>query len=77
LKQQHKIDLVVALSLACLAAVREGSTAAYNLNTDWIMGPGDALVAGNPTYSERKEYTRMQLWSHISADARRNGGYYG
>ena len=38
LKQQHKIDVVVALSLAALAAVRTGGTLAYDLDTDWICG---------------------------------------
>jgi phage terminase large subunit-like protein len=34
LKQSHKIDVVVALSLAALAAVRTGGTVAYDLSTD-------------------------------------------
>jgi phage terminase large subunit-like protein len=41
LKQSHKIDVVVALSLAALAAVRLGGTLHYNLNLDWIDGGED------------------------------------
>jgi hypothetical protein len=59
-------------ALGCAAcAMRSDPT-----NLDWIMGPGDALVGGNPSYSDTKEYAQRALWSHIMADARR-GGFYG
>jgi phage terminase large subunit-like protein len=36
LKQQHKIDVVVALSMACLAAVRDGGTPYFDTSYDWL-----------------------------------------
>ena len=36
LKQSHKIDLVVALSMAALAAVRGQSESSYDTSGDWI-----------------------------------------
>jgi phage terminase large subunit-like protein len=39
LKQAHKIDLVVALSMAALAAVRGQSESSYPSTADWISGP--------------------------------------
>jgi phage terminase large subunit-like protein len=67
LKQPHKIDVVVALSLA---AVRTGSRLAYDLDTSWICGDGDVGI-GPLSISEKAEYPRMSLWSHILADTRR------
>jgi phage terminase large subunit-like protein len=67
LRQAHKIDVVVALSMAALAAVRTGGSLAYNLNVDWITGD-DGVVAGRGLdMSERAEWSRMQLHAHIYA----------
>jgi phage terminase large subunit-like protein len=66
LKQQHKIDVVVALSLAALAAVRTGGTLAYDLDTDWISGPdNDAPIHGAVSMSERAYWARKTLHDHI------------
>ena len=36
LKQSHKIDVVVALSMACLAAVRVGGKSRYDSSLRWV-----------------------------------------
>ena len=36
LKQQHKIDVVVALSMAALAAVRDGGKSRYDSSLQWV-----------------------------------------
>jgi phage terminase large subunit-like protein len=38
-KQQHKIDVVVALSMAALAAVRGQSESSYCSDLSWVSGP--------------------------------------
>ena len=55
LKQSHKIDLVVALSLAALAAVRTGGKLAYDLDLDWITGPNDPEI-GAVGWREKREF---------------------
>jgi hypothetical protein len=48
LKQAHKIDVVVALSMACLAAVRGQGEYSYDLwggAFDWDGGPEDKDAA--------------------------------
>ena len=34
--QAHKIDVVVALSIACLAAVRDGNKSSYIIDQSWV-----------------------------------------
>jgi phage terminase large subunit-like protein len=41
LKQQHKIDSVVALSMACLAAIRGVGEYAYDTTLNWVSGPDE------------------------------------
>ena len=55
LKQSHKIDVVVALSLAALAAVRTGGELAYDLDLDWITGPNDPEI-GAVGWREKREF---------------------
>jgi phage terminase large subunit-like protein len=38
MKQQHKIDVVVALSMAALAAVRDGGKSRYITDLSWVDG---------------------------------------
>jgi phage terminase large subunit-like protein len=68
LRQQHKIDVVVALSLAALAAVRTGGTLAYDLDTDWIFGARDEHVGLTPRaldIAEKREYAMQQMRSYV------------
>jgi hypothetical protein len=44
LKQAHKIDVVVALSMACLAAVRDGGKSRYDTSGAWVDGGGDVSL---------------------------------
>ena len=41
LKQQHKIDVVVALSMACLAAVRGQGESSYPTDLSWVSDDTD------------------------------------
>jgi hypothetical protein len=69
LKQSHKIDVVVALSLACLAAVRVGGQPGYDSSGDWIFGGGDdvAGVTRALTINEKQAFARQQMWAHVVA----------
>ena len=44
LKQQHKIDVVVALSMAALAAVRDGGKSRYDSSLRWVCDD-DEIIA--------------------------------
>ena len=44
LKQSHKIDVVVALSMACLAAVRVGGKPRYDSSLRWVCDD-DEIIA--------------------------------
>jgi phage terminase large subunit-like protein len=44
LKQSHKIDVVVALSLAALAAVRVGGQPGYDVSMNWVFGDDDGRL---------------------------------
>jgi hypothetical protein len=61
-KQSHKIDIVVALGMACLAALKGQST--YNIEalSDW-----DYPDEGNRARAERHR-ARMQQWEKASYD---------
>jgi phage terminase large subunit-like protein len=62
LKQQHKIDVVVALSMACLAAVRGQDESYYASDLSWICGDSDLHDAD--------AFRRRQLHDHIFAGSR-------
>jgi phage terminase large subunit-like protein len=65
-KQSHKIDVVVALAMAALAAIQNQSR--YDTSGDWITGPD----AGDPE-GERElalQWRRQQLRTYIAT-----GGY--
>jgi phage terminase large subunit-like protein len=61
LKQAHRIDVVVALSMAALAAVRGQDESFYNTDLASWVGGGD---------DERDSYARARMYSHIMAGAR-------
>jgi hypothetical protein len=78
LKQSHKIDVIVALSLAALAAVRTGATVSYNLNLDWIdtdtdVAPADASAVAADAVRVgrfRSEWQRRNFMNYCAT-----GGY--
>jgi phage terminase large subunit-like protein len=45
LKQQHKIDVIVALSMACLAAVRDGGKPHYDRSLSWVCDDAELNLA--------------------------------
>jgi phage terminase large subunit-like protein len=68
LKQQHKIDLVVALSMAALAAVRGQGESSYLPDLDWVRGPG-----GEANSAEQEAaFLQQRFTEHVL----RHGGYY-
>jgi phage terminase large subunit-like protein len=71
LKQSHKIDVVVALSLAALAAVRVGGQPGYDSSMSWVFGPDDDVAGvGRPlTWNEKQAYMRQQLWAAVVRDS--------
>ena len=70
LKQHHKIDLIVALSMACLAAIRGvGQYGSYDTNLDFVNGPPAA--AANAEKAAAQEWQEMRMAAHIA----RYGGY--
>jgi phage terminase large subunit-like protein len=54
-KQSHKIDVVIALGMACLAALKGQTESSYDTSGDWIDGPrtGD---------SKSEEEERNRKW---------------
>ena len=67
LKQSHHIDVVVALSMACLAAVRDGGAAAYALDLSWIDGDGEhaGLSPRALDMAEKREFAMMQMRNYV------------
>jgi phage terminase large subunit-like protein len=51
-KQSHKIDVVVALAMAALAAVQTQSS--YDSSMAWVGGPG--LSVDEPLFTSRRQY---------------------
>jgi phage terminase large subunit-like protein len=68
LKQQHKIDLVVALSMAALAAVRGQSESSYDSSLGWVSGNTGTADAEQTAAREWQE-TRMA--AHVARYAGR------
>jgi hypothetical protein len=77
LKQQHKIDVVVALSMAALAAVRGQTESSFDASLDWVHGgaavPDPHAVSSNYEAGRRRMYgelaqayhgTMAGLWRH-------------
>jgi phage terminase large subunit-like protein len=62
-KQTHKIDVVVALAMAALAAIQSQSKYRYDASLNWVRGDAD---------TEAADYLRQRLETHIL----RTGGYY-
>jgi phage terminase large subunit-like protein len=63
LKQQHKIDLVVALSMAALAAVRGQSESSYISDLSWVNGDSDTAASEK---TAAREWQEMRMAAHIA-----------
>jgi phage terminase large subunit-like protein len=62
-KQTHKVDVVVALAMAALAAIQKQSRYRYASDLNWVRGDADA---------EADEFLQRRLTQHILA----HGGFY-
>jgi hypothetical protein len=70
LKQHHKIDAVVALSMASLAAIRGvGQYGSYDLSLDWV---GSTPTDADAEARAAREFQEQRLSQHV----RYYGGYY-
>jgi len=57
LKQQHKIDTVIALSLAALAAIQNASRYNYDETLSWVSGSDDKTA--------EQEFLEQRMQAHI------------
>jgi hypothetical protein len=77
-KQSHKIDIVIALAMAALAAVRGQSESSYDTSMRWVTGEPD-----DETDEERRaredadaqEFQRMRYMSYIASGGWRRPWY--
>jgi phage terminase large subunit-like protein len=63
-KQQHKIDVIVALSMAALAAVKGQGESSYPSDLSWVSGPS----LPDPEAEEKRraeDYLNMRMAAHI------------
>jgi phage terminase large subunit-like protein len=69
LKQQHKIDIVVALSLAAYAAIKGQGESTYVSDMSWVSGPVE---------NAEQEHLEARFAQHLRQYAMRGlSGYYG
>jgi phage terminase large subunit-like protein len=57
-KQQHKIDVIVALSMAALGAVKGQGESSYPSDLSWVSGP----TLADPD----EQFLNARLWQHIN-----------
>jgi phage terminase large subunit-like protein len=60
-KQQHKIDVIVALSMAALAAVKGQGESSYPSDLSWVSGP----TLADPVAEEQRQ-ANARMWQHIN-----------
>jgi phage terminase large subunit-like protein len=67
MKQAHHIDVVVALSMAALAATRDGGSLAYDLDLSWIDGDEEhaGLSPRALDMAEKREFAMMQMRNYV------------
>jgi hypothetical protein len=68
LKQQHKIDPVVALSMASLGAIRGVGQYAYDTTLDFVHGSDDESAEADAARSFQEQRFNQHVLYH--------GGYY-
>jgi phage terminase large subunit-like protein len=73
-KQSHKIDVVVALSMAALGAVRGQSESTYVSDLSWVSGLYGADTDAEARAAE--EFQRARFQAHLHAGSYQAGGYY-
>jgi phage terminase large subunit-like protein len=67
-KQHHKIDLIVALSMAALASVRGQVESSYPADLSWVNGPNR-----NDEQEAARAFTEQRLAVHIARYASSSG----
>jgi phage terminase large subunit-like protein len=65
LKQQHKIDVVVALGMAALAAVRGQGESSYDSSLNWVSGPAE---------NAEVDFQNQRMAAHVFGGGFRPGG---
>ena len=68
-KQQHKIDVIVALSMAALAAVKGQGESSYPSDLSWVSGP----TLADPDAEEKRraeQFLNARMAAHISQHLR-------
>jgi phage terminase large subunit-like protein len=64
-KQTHKIDVVVALAMAALAAIQTQSKYRYDTSLDWVSGPS------GPDDNAAEDFLRQRFQAHLRFGGRR------
>jgi phage terminase large subunit-like protein len=68
-KQSHKIDVIVALGMACFAAVRAESESSYDLSYKWVSG---TPIGSTPQTEEQRKAEAKQEADEFYAARLRN-----
>ena len=64
-KQSHKIDVVVALAMAALAAIQTQSKYRYDTSLNWVSGPS------GPDDNAAEDFLRQRFQAHLRFGGRR------
>jgi phage terminase large subunit-like protein len=64
-KQTHKIDVVVALAMAALAAIQTQSKYRYDTSLNWVSGPS------GPDDNAAEDFLRQRFQAHLRFGGRR------
>jgi phage terminase large subunit-like protein len=74
-KQHHKIDVVVALSMAALAAIRGIAEPAYDCSLDWVSGPTPTDPEAARA-AEAKQFLENRYAAHLFRGSSHGGRRY-
>src|SRR5262249_166653 len=72
-KQAHKIDVIVALSMAALGAVRGQSESTYISDMSWVSGPYGADADAEAAAAD--EFQRARFQAHLHSGSMQYGGF--
>ena len=67
-KGPHKIDVVVALAMACHAAIKSQSEPFFDRSWNWVSGPdNDEATRKEQERKDADAFTRARLHAHLAA----------
>lgn len=67
-KGSHKIDVVVALAMACHAAIKSQSEPFFDRSWNWVSGPdNDEATRKEQERKDADAFTRARLHAHLAA----------